>query len=65
MLNRNASGTENIKITKANRKNRKRKEELKAKNKAYRETHKEEIKAQRKAYRETHKEEIKSLLRGP
>ena len=44
MLNRNASGTENIKITKANRKNRKRKEEKKASDKKYRETHKEAIK---------------------
>ncbi len=73
MLNRNASGTENIKITKANRKTRKRKEEKKANRKtrkrkeekkaykkAYRETHKEEIKAYGKAYYEDHKEEIKA-----
>ncbi len=60
MLNRNASGTENIKITKANRKNRKRKEEKKASDKKYRETHKEEIKAHNKARYEANKEEIKA-----
>ena len=61
MLNRNASGTENIKnyeITKANRKTRK--EEKKTRHKAYYEAHKEEKKAYKKAYRETHKEKIKA-----